>query len=263
MAAGRLDEPRQAAQTARAELGLDARAPISDALQAVEGSFDVPVAILDMGEGIAGAYLVRRGRPFILLNGRDYPFRRRFTLAHELGHHRLGHAAVVDGVETVHGTTTDPREQQASFFAGEFLAPATALEAWMDENGDPNLTINTLVHLAGEFGISVPAAYVRLCQADILIRPDQRQRLKRAIDSGQHRGAQEALGIEPLADSLTRISAKDLPRLPTAMRDNALVAYKAGLLSAEQLARMLDRTISETERMLEQLGIVQTPADEW
>ena len=68
----------------------------------------------------------------MFLNGDQPVQRQRFTLAHELGHHRLGHAAVVDGVEEVDGKSDDPLEQQANAFAGEFLAPDQALRAWMD-----------------------------------------------------------------------------------------------------------------------------------
>ena len=61
-------------------------------------------------------------QPFIFLNGAQAVQRQRFTLAHELGHHRLGHAAVVDGVEQVEGGSDEPLEQQANAFAGEFLS---------------------------------------------------------------------------------------------------------------------------------------------
>jgi len=47
----------------------------------------VPVAILSLGNGVAGAYIVRRDHAFIFLN----------AFAHELGHQRLGHRVVVDG----------------------------------------------------------------------------------------------------------------------------------------------------------------------
>src|SRR5436190_1523679 len=83
----------------------------------------------------------------------------------ELG---LGHAAVVDGVDEVDGKSDEPLEQQANAFAGEFLAPEQALRAWMEAHDQPKVDLGVLVRVATWFGISAPAAFVRLSQADIL-----------------------------------------------------------------------------------------------
>src|SRR3954453_20787803 len=98
-----------AARTARADYGLGLEGPVHDLLVVVEDTADLPVAILPLGTGVAGAYLVRRGEAFVFLNGSEDVARQRFTLAHELGHHRLGHASVVDGVQTIDGGSDDPK----------------------------------------------------------------------------------------------------------------------------------------------------------
>ena len=101
MAGGHIAEAVAAARVAREELGLGLDQPVHDILRVVEETQRLPVAVLSLGEGVAGAYIVRKGQPFVFLNGSQPVTRQRFTLAHELGHHRLGHAAVVDGVKEV------------------------------------------------------------------------------------------------------------------------------------------------------------------
>lgn len=253
------------ARTARHELGLGLDQPVHDLLPIVEETADVPVAILALGKGVAGAYIVRRDQAFIFLNGSQAVTRQRFTLAHELGHHRLGHRAVVDGTETVDGRTTDPVEQQANAFAGEFLAPEQALRNWMDAHDHPVIDLAVLVRIAAWFGISAPAAYVRLVVAGILQRPAQRKQLKRQLDQSQHRGAEQALGLAPVEDQLAQVQrAGGLPRLPAHLRDNALAAYAGGLIDIDRLALALRRDRATVERLVAELGLVPAePEPDW
>jgi len=253
------------ARVARHELGLGLDQPVHDLLLVVEETADVPVAILSLGKGIAGAYIVRRDQAFIFLNGSEAVTRQRFTLAHELGHHRLGHRAVVDGTETVEGRTTDPVEQQANAFAGEFLAPEQAVRNWMDAHDHPLIDLAVLVRIAAWFAISAPAAYVRLVEAEVLQRPTQRRQLKRQLDQGQHRGAEKMLGLAPVEDQLAQVQrAGGLPRLPARLRDNALAAYAAGLIDIDRLALALRRDRATVERVVAELGLIPAgPEPDW
>src|SRR5436305_15253480 len=98
-AAAHVREAIAAARTARFELSLGLDQPVHDLLEVVEEAAGVPVAALALPEGVAGAYLVRRGQPFISLNGSEWITRQRLTLAHELGHHRIHHRPVPAGIE--------------------------------------------------------------------------------------------------------------------------------------------------------------------
>ena len=253
------------ARVARHELGLGLDQPVHDLLLVVEETADVPVAILSLGKGIAGAYIVRRDQAFIFLNGSEAVTRQRFTLAHELGHHRLGHRAVVDGTETVEGRTTDPVEQQANAFAGEFLAPEQAVRNWMDAHDHPLIDLPVLARIAAWFGISAPAAYVRLVEAEVLQRPTQRKQLKRQLGQGQHRGAEKMIGLAPVEDQLAQVQrAGGLPRLPARLRDNALAAYAGGLIDIDRLALALRRDRATVERLVAELGLVPVaPEPDW
>jgi Zn-dependent peptidase ImmA (M78 family) len=258
-------EAAAAARVAREELGLGLEGPVPDILRVVEETESVPVAVLRLSNGVAGAYLVRRSQSFVFLNGSQNVRRQRFTLAHELGHHRLGHAAVVDGVDEVDGKSDEPLEQQANAFAGEFLAPDRALHAWLEANDDPPVDLNVLVRLATWFGISAPAAFVRLNQADILRNQAQRQQLKKLLGHGAHGGVQKALGLEPVEDSLARLHRENAyPHVPARLRDNALTAYAAGLIDLDRLAGALRTSQKKAEELVAALGIEPAePEADW
>jgi Zn-dependent peptidase ImmA (M78 family) len=262
VAGSHIDAARAAARVARQELGLGLDQPIQDILSVVEETERLPVAVLKLSEGVAGAYVTRKGQAFVLLNGDQSVPRQRFTLAHELGHHRLGHAAVVDGAREIDGTSMDPLEQQANAFAGEFLAPDQALRSWMDAHQHALIDVVRLVRIAHWFGISAPAALVRLSQADILRNQKQLRDLQSQLKRGAHRGAERALALEGWEDSLAKIDRDGhLPRVPRQLRDNALTAYGAGLIDLERLAGALRKDLAETEQLVEQLGIAPPAAE--
>jgi Zn-dependent peptidase ImmA (M78 family) len=264
-AAAHVREAIAAARTARYELGLGLDQPVHDLLDVVEEAADVPVAVLALPEGVAGAYLVRRDQPFIFLNGGEWITRQRLTLAHELGHHRIHRRAVLDGIDNIEGKSKDPLEQQAFAFAGEFLAPEQALRGWLEARGDPLIDIAVLAKLGVTFGISAPAMFVRLVDADILQRPKQRQELKRQIDKGQHRGVEKTLDLSPVEDQLARVQREQaMPRLPAKLRDNALAAYAAGLIDLDRLALALRRDRDTVERLVSELGLTpREPEPDW
>ena len=56
------------AREARTELGLGLDGPLGDLLEAVEGPGGAHVVVLDLGDGVAGAYLARADRPLIFVN---------------------------------------------------------------------------------------------------------------------------------------------------------------------------------------------------
>ncbi len=250
-----------AARQARQELGWGTEAPLTDILTLVEGVGGVPITIANLPEGLSGALLVERDQPFILLNGRDYPARQRFTLAHEFGHLRLGHGEVVDGPESFTAKATHPDEVAANYFASEFLAPIQAVAAWMQARGEPTIDLGVVVEIAVAFGISAQAATIRLDAARYLRTAKQRDELARQIRDGEHRTLLYRLGLRELQDTIA--DARDhLPRLPARMRANALTGYESGALDIERLAALLRRDPQRTEHDLVEHGISQAAADE-
>jgi Zn-dependent peptidase ImmA (M78 family) len=93
-------------------------------------------------DGLLGVYL-RKPSPGVLVTTQRPQSQQRFTAAHELGHHYLGHEPSLDGKElgrapfqTQEGD--DPQEVEAEAFAAVFLLPRWLLDwhcekqAWTD-----------------------------------------------------------------------------------------------------------------------------------
>jgi Zn-dependent peptidase ImmA (M78 family) len=250
-----------AARQARQELGAGIEGPLTDVVTLIEGPGEIPITIAELSDRLSGALLVERGRPFIILNGRDHPVRQRFTLAHEFGHWTLGHGQVVDGPGSFTARSTHPDEFQANYFASEFLAPAPAVSAWMEARGEPEVTLEIVVGLAVTFGISAKAARIRLEAARYLPTVKQRSDLDALINAGEHRTLMFRLGLQELNDTIT--SAKDhLPRVPQALRSKALAGFQNGLLDVERLAGMLRRPVEQTARELAEHGVTQAQLDD-
>lgn len=126
------------------------------ALLAEQGITSPPVDVIAIAEalGLEVVYAslgdvdgeLREAR--IRVNKDHHPVRQRFTIAHELGHHRL---------HTLHGDRGQQIEQQADAFAGALLIPRPLLRAAVAEDPD----FERLRHL---FGVSRPALKIALSE---------------------------------------------------------------------------------------------------
>lgn len=258
VAADWLRAATSAARVAREEWGLGLDAPISDLLVVAEQVAGVPVCVLDLGPGLAGAYLVRRARPFIFVNGAESVVRQRFTLAHELGHFRFGDEAVIDGDDSLTASVKDPKEKAANAFAAELLAPEKGLRGWVAARNDPTVDGELIARLARWFGVSAPVAYYRLKNANLLPAGVAGRNLASMISGAQYRTIERTLEIGDFRDELLEIKTSGtLPRLPEAMRRNAVGAYRDGLIDVDRLAELLRR---DREAVLE-LVSDQQPAE--
>ena len=216
------------AREARERLGLGAGGPVGCVLTLVEERAGVPVVVATLPDRIAGACWRAGGRTVLWVNGAQALVRRRFTLAHELGHVCCGHEApAVDTPHTLSAAARDPQEVQANAFAAELLAPRAGVEAEL-AGGEPAL--DDVVRIAARFGISAPAALNR-CRTLGLVRPARAARLEREIEEG----LAGYLAPPPLDDALARI--RDLPRLSPALQGSALAAVLRGEASVDAAAR--------------------------
>ncbi|MBB3119723.1 ImmA/IrrE family metallo-endopeptidase [Pseudoduganella violacea] len=111
----------------------------------------------DEGYNFSGYFSMRNGKPTIEYNVNDSLVRRRFTVAHELGHYVLGHQdAPRDYPDSFGSKNSSPIEQQANKFAAELLMPAYVVKA-MALAGS-----NSLDELANIFVVSKVAMGHRL-----------------------------------------------------------------------------------------------------
>jgi hypothetical protein len=101
--------------------------------------------------GQAGGLVYKPGRKIIVVNANDHPYRRRFTVLHELAHDYLplpsAHGAVLlaDGLERVRGR---PKEERlCDVFAAECLVPWQAIQPLAGQRAFNAATISELSDL--------------------------------------------------------------------------------------------------------------------
>jgi len=251
-----VSRPVATAWAAREELGVGRDAPIADVLRLIEDAARIPVTLLALPENVAGAYgRAAADEPYIFVNSWTYATRRRFTLAHEFGHHALGHVGMVDLQEDI-DRETSPRETEANQFAAEFLAPLQAVRNWMDARGHTTATLDVVVQLANDFGISAESARYRLAEARFLTKPREITALDAAINAGEHIATFDALNLERPYDS---ISFQRVPRgsfRPSAIiQRDAMEVYRYGVLELDEIADALGRTPGEVEEAFKARGI--------
>jgi Zn-dependent peptidase ImmA (M78 family)/DNA-binding XRE family transcriptional regulator len=149
-----------AALHARRAAGIADQEPVWDLVRVVERlglyTFVLP---LDSDAELDGSYVALQRGGVALIGGGAHSGRRRFTVAHELGHHVLADAY---STEWVVGADATERERIINAFAIHFLMPRVAVEArWKQLNGpvDPR---DAALRLAVEFGLSWSAACAQL-----------------------------------------------------------------------------------------------------
>ncbi|MBB3227553.1 Zn-dependent peptidase ImmA (M78 family) [Luteibacter sp. Sphag1AF] len=105
----------------------------------------------------SGWYKIEDGRPVIEYNPTEPLLRQRFTVAHELGHHLLGHGSRPrDSSQAMMGSR-DLVETAANRFAAELLMPAGSVQMLVVDHG-----IVDIGTLANYFQVSESAMTYRL-----------------------------------------------------------------------------------------------------
>jgi Zn-dependent peptidase ImmA (M78 family) len=216
-------------------------------LRLVEEDAGVNVVLAQLAEGApAGAYALERDVPFILVNSTDAPVRQRFTLAHEFGHHNLGHGSIVD--REIHWDSKEPREVAANRFAAEFLAPLQAINLWFDIRGNPAPHLELLVTLANSFGISCEVALWRSKSAG-RVTDSAAKVLRSRIDAHDHYGMRSLLRLVEFTDSLSQAGTLNV-RVPNRMLGNVLAALEFGIIDRGQAADRLRLTTEQLESVI-------------
>jgi Zn-dependent peptidase ImmA (M78 family)/DNA-binding XRE family transcriptional regulator len=161
-------------------------------------------------EHFEGSYLsLKTGGVALIQGGRDDIGRRRFTIAHELGHHILEDAYSTEWIPTHDG---EERERLINAFAVHFLLPRGSVTSrWeaLEGREDP---WNAAVFLAAEFGVSWTALCAHLRNIE-LIHSTTRHELEQRVPRG---GDFIERGL--------RISPE--PRAPTVPRSYAAAVIK-------------------------------------
>jgi Zn-dependent peptidase ImmA (M78 family) len=237
------------AREAREALGYPREAPLPDILEALEDRGGVQAVVLELNDGVAGAYIARTDLPLVFVNGDQAITRQRFTLAHEFGHHRMGHATVIDEQAMIGGVVRDPNEVSANAFAAEFLMPREGTKAWAAEHVRGQLTLEHVVVFANEYGVSPQAARYAFATAGVLSDQARAEQLDGEIAEELHIELASYLGLEPLEDRLAE-AVRRLPRIPPALERSGLGDLLIGAIDIDELASRAGRSVDELHEAL-------------
>jgi Zn-dependent peptidase ImmA (M78 family) len=123
----------------------------------------VKVQSVPLDDELSGMAFVKGGTAVIVVNAAHHPNRRRFTIAHELGHHVLHQTYLCDNVHVdkailrrveLSSDGSDAKEVQANAFAAELLMPECMMRRWSEIDINDETALNSV---AKKLGVS-PAA---------------------------------------------------------------------------------------------------------
>lgn len=235
------DTERLARET-REAMGVPA-GPLTDLQSAVEG-IDLLAFSLALGEeGGDAAYVEVEGWGVALINGSLQPGRRRFSLAHELGHHMIGDAYSPD-VE-IRGDRDI--ESLLNSFAVHLLMPRNdVIDHWNElAEGDQRLAA---VAIASRFRVSWKSVCSHLFNMELIDEIDRRA----LEDAPPTAGDAIELG-ERWVEELVP------PSIPTEYGKRVLRAYRGSVLTLSRTIELLHGTADEGE-LPSRFGI---PFDSW
>jgi len=136
----------------------------------------IKIELAPLDDDLSGMSFIKNGVAVIVLNLNHHPNRRRFTLAHEIGHHLMHVSYLTNNVhvdkivlnrDPVSSQAVDRREMEANAFAAELLMPEAELRKYqnVDFNDD-----TFLYSLARKLKVSVTALTYRLINLG-MVRP--------------------------------------------------------------------------------------------
>lgn len=225
----------QRALQARARIDLGPLEPVPDIISVLD-QLGLTTWVRPLGvDGPDGIYLKRPTVAAVLLNSNRQLPRLRFTGAHELGHHDLGHfQAHVD--QNIFGSK-DRREHDANAFAASFLMPSKALYQAASHRGKlGKLSAEDVVAIAREFVMSYDATVYRLHNLGLLT-------------GAAHRDALRSQRAEVLTDDL-REGPTTRSSTPHGFVRRALEAYRREDINLSRLAEVLESPLPKIRAAL-------------
>ena len=134
----------------------------------------ITITDFDLGVDVSGVLVLKEGKATIGLNPNNHPVRRRFTIAHELGHfflehqrgglfvdnHKKNFAVLYRDAQSSTGEIL--QEQEANAFAAALLMPKKWLEARIRKFNFDLTDETDLQMLARQFEVSSQAMAIRI-----------------------------------------------------------------------------------------------------
>lgn len=244
----------------RSKNGL-AASPIAD-IAVLADEIGVLVARLPLGnyltpDGCSAVDPVDKS-PYVLINSDKPRVRRRFTIAHELGHLALGHLHTGEMVLDEMSSTTQPQEIEANAFAAGLLMPeqgvVASLERLRARLGTKALPLEWAVWLSASFGVSEEAAAYRMTNLGLPEAFDGE--IVEAVKKTQEkpdllRHARARLGLAPVMSDAER----GITDVGPSMRGRIVQALEESLISTQQAAEMMHVSVQEAYRWIIEMGL--------
>ncbi len=226
----------QAALDARRAAGLREVEPVWDLVRVVE-RLGLYAFVLELdGRGSAeadGSYVALEKCGVALINGRREGGRRRFTVAHELGHHVLNDEYDPDWVV---GSDATEREKIVNAFAIHFLMPRAAIQQrWVQLQGaaDPR---DAAIRIGVELGVSWSAVCAHLQRLGCL-----------SADQYEVLLPQKPTGVDLLERELTIRNDVVAPLVPPGYAAAVIRALQQGRIGPDRALELLHGTAHERD----------------
>lgn len=142
---------------------------------AIASACGVTVRVETLEDFVSGLLLVRGDEAVIGVNADHHPNRRRFTIAHELGHFLLHFdrsaffldASPIFFRQETTMATDHLQEREANAFAAELVMPEAAMRALMASEPIDVFDDAAVKWMANRFGVSTQALVIRLTELDL------------------------------------------------------------------------------------------------
>jgi Zn-dependent peptidase ImmA (M78 family)/DNA-binding XRE family transcriptional regulator len=227
---GNFADAEQLAAEVRRDIGLPS-GPLTEIGSIVE-QMGLYAFVFEFGQAADGAYAAVSNAGVAVINGSYASGRRRFTLAHELGHHILSDAYSTDYLDEGSGTM----EQLINAFAAYLLMPRNSIHAeWQRLQGDQDAR-TAAIEIAAHFRVSWTAVCSHLRNLSLI---DDRARS--VLTANPPRRADYLELGKALVEELAP------PWLPPSYVAAAIRLYRRNKVSAERTLDLLSGTLVDTD----------------
>lgn len=169
-------ETRRAIETAK-ELLKDYQYSIPIDVHQIALNLGLTVIERDLEDQVSGMLVIKKGRGTIAVNENQHPNRKRFTIAHEIGHyqlHRDQNHVFIDVTPVFFRDTNSAEgrsweEIAANRFAAELLMPEKDMREILHNQPIDVFDDAAIRRIASQFGVSSQALTIRLTRfADLI-----------------------------------------------------------------------------------------------
>jgi len=205
----------------------------------LEDKYGVKIWYESLGEETSGACAVGSFGAAILMNSAEAPWRRNFSIAHELFHLITWDSMDLQSI-TADANLGDKIEKLANVFASSLLLPGSHVrETFQPRIKDNRVNNSDLIEVAREFDVSTEALLYRLTNLGYM----NKQEIEDLLDAPSFRALDRSFRGKDWAKP---------PEIPERFVRLAFLAYQAGKLSRPRLAEYLNISLIElTDKLLE------------